>query len=621
MKRRSFAHLVLGAPLADAAEADERVGVVRGVGILGLDALASASYGPEALLTTLIVVGSAGAAWVVPLAGATVLVLLLVALSYRQTIAAYPNGGGAFQVAKENLGRRAGLLAAAALSLDYVLNVSVAIAAGVGALVSVIPSLLPHTVSLCLGVLVLLTLVSLRGVRNAGTVFVLPTVLFVGTLLATLGMGLFGTASAGAAAPLVPAASKAVDVWLLARAFANGCSALTGVEAVSNAVPIFQEPRVPTARRTLIVISVLLAVLLLGIAFLARAQGIVASPPGEPGYESVISRLVAAVVGRGWFYRVTLASVIGVLALSANTSFADFPRLCRLLAGEGFLPAFFAQRGRRLVFSAGILTLAVLAGILLLVFHGVTDNLIPLFAVGALASFTLSQAGMVVHWRRNPGPGSSRSLVLNAVGATATGLTLLVVVVAKIAEGAWISILIVAGLVLLFARIRRHYDHVDRSTALEGPLDLRPLPKLQVVLPIRRWDRASQQALRFAVTLSQDVEVVQVHRRGPREDLAETWGERVEEPARRAGTPVPKLVVLESTRRELLRPLVQHVRHMEGRDRTRFIVVVLPRIVEARWYHVLLHANTAAVLSLLLLLKGGPRVLVVSCPWYVSEGG
>ena len=336
---------LFGKSLASDEEGEQRVGVLAGIPMLGLDALGSAAYGPEAALTLLIPLGAAGLGYIGPISTLIIALLLVVYFSYRQTIAAYPHGGGSYTVAKENLGTTAGLLAAAALMLDYVLVVAVGISAGVGALVSAVPVLQPYTLPLCLAILALITIVNLRGVRESGLAFVVPTYLFVVSLLAVLAIGIGQDACWPAASRSrsqrrrrCPRPRRRPRLWLLMRSFASGCTAMTGVEAVSNGVSAFREPAVVHARRTLTAIIVLLAVMLAGIAYLCRAYGIGATAPGEAGYESILSQLTAAVVGRGWFYYVTIGSVLGVLALSANTGFADFPRLCRVIAQDGFLP-------------------------------------------------------------------------------------------------------------------------------------------------------------------------------------------------------------------------------------------------------------------------------------------
>src|SRR5580700_1472270 len=402
-----FINVLFGRPLASSEDEGERITPTQGIPTFGLDALSSAAYGPEAALTILLPLGLVGVRYIVPLTAAVIGLLVIVYFSYRQTIAAYPNGGGSYTVAKENLGNRAGLLAGAALMIDYLLNVAVGISAGIGALVSAVPSLLPHTLAMCLAVLIILTVVNLRGVKEAGTAFVAPTYLFVGTLVVVIMLGFYKVVASGGhpVAVVAPprqasAALQAGGLWRLVKAFASRCTALTGVEAVSNGVQAFRKPVVPAARATLTTIIAILILLLGGIAVLIRYYGIMATDPGAPGYQSVLSMVTGAVAGKGIFYHVTMFSVLLVLCLSANTSFADFPRLCRMVARDDYLPHSLATRGRRLVFSQGIWALAILSGLLLILFGGVTDRLIPLFAVGAFMAFTLSQAGMVGHWWR-----------------------------------------------------------------------------------------------------------------------------------------------------------------------------------------------------------------------------
>ena len=353
--------------------------------MLGLDALSSTAYGPEAALTILVAAGALGLNYL-PLIIFVILALLaLLYISYRQTIAAYPNGGGAYIVAKENLGMSSGLLAAAALLLDYMLNVAVGISAGVAALVSALPKLHQHTLGLCLLVLLLLTILNLRGVRESGLTFGLPTFVFVVCVGAAVVIGLFRVWQSGGhpepvvSLPALPAATQAMSAWLLLRAFANGCTAMTGVEAVSNGIPLFRKPTVQNARRTLTVIVVILGLILIGTAYVCKAYHIGAMDQQQPGYQTILSQVVIAVAGRGAFYYVAIASILTILTFSANTSFADFPRVCRLLAEDSFLPHAFAERGRRLVFSMGIIVLAILSGLILIAFGGITEKLIPLF--------------------------------------------------------------------------------------------------------------------------------------------------------------------------------------------------------------------------------------------------
>jgi amino acid transporter len=626
----SLRELLFGRPLRSEEQEAQKIGPVRGIPVLGLDALASASYGPEAALTVLMVLGGAAAGYIGPISAVIIAVLLVVYISYRQTIAAYRNGGGAYTVASENLGRLPALVAASALMLDYVLNVAVAISAGTGAIVSAAPVLLPYTLALCLTILALLTVANLRGVRESGLLFMLPTYAFILCLGGTVVFGVVKTVIAGGhpvpavappmAHPATVALTGAAGAWLLLRAFANGCTAMTGVEAVSNGVPLFKEPVVTMAQRTLTAIIAALALLLAGIALLARSYGITATPPGKAGYQSIVSQVVAAVAGTGAFYYVTIASVVAVLSLSANTSFADFPRLCRVLALDEFLPAEFAHPGRRLVYSVGIVSLAVLAALLLVAFEGITDRLIPLFAVGAFLTFTLSQAGMVMHWKRIGGARAGRALVLNATGAIATGATLVIVVASKFTEGAWITVLIIPALVLFFRWVREHEDRIDRETDVAGPLQLDQPPPPIVVVPVKRLNRVARKALRLAISMSPDVQVVQVFSEDPAmDDLRRDWDETVEGPLREAGFVPPQLVLLRSPYREFFGPLLQYVRAQVDANPRRYVAVVVPELVDRRWYEFLLRSHRATLLKGLLLLRGGPRVIVINTPWYLRE--
>ncbi|MFT3829882.1 MAG: APC family permease [Opitutaceae bacterium] len=525
-------------------------------------------------------------------------------------------------MAKENLGRFAGVLAGSVLALDYVLNVAVAISAGVGALVSAVPELQPHTLTFCLAVLALLVATNLRGIRTAGLVFVTPTYAFVFLVGATIVAGLARTASAGGApmpvdpAPRLPALSAGVSLWLLAHAFASGCTALTGIEAVSNAVPLFRPPAVRRARLTLTFLVLILGLLVAGVGVLARSYGIGATAPGQPGYESVLSQLVGAVAGRGPWYFATMASV---LALSANTSFADFPRVCRLLALDEFLPAGFAHRGGRLVYTLGIVVLALFAGLLLVAFEGVTDRLIPLFAVGAFLAFTLSQAGMLVHWYRQGWRRHWRPLLLNGLGAGATSVTLIVIAVSKFQEGAWLTLVVLPLLIAGFYGIRRYHERVERQTLAEGPLDLADLREPLVVVSVKRLDRVGRKALRCALALSPRVQVVQVLAEELKtEDLAARWAEWIEQPARAAGVTAPRLVRVASEYREFFGPFLAYLRRLSTEEPERTIAVVVPELAERRWYHFLLR-HRATLLKGLLVLQGHARIVVISTPYYLRD--
>ena len=621
----SVLDILLGKPLATSDERAEEIGASAGIPIFGLDALSSAAYGPEAALTLLIPLGAAGVAYIVPVSLSIIVLLTIVYFSYRQTIAAYPGGGGSYTVASENLGTFPGLLAAAALLIDYTLVVAVGISAGVGALVSAVPSLQSHTVGMCLGILLIITLVNLRGVREAGIFFMLPTYLFVGTLLAAIAMGTFKTVFAGGhpmpvvAPPAAPGAVvAAASAWVLLQVFSNGCTAMTGVEAVSNGVRAFREPTVKNAQRTLTVIIGLLIVMLAGIAFLVRAYGIAATDPGSSGYQSVLSMLVAAIAGRGWFYYVTIGSVLVILSLSANTAFADFPRLCRAVAHNSFLPHSFGFRGRRLVYTEGIVVLAFLAAILLILFGGVTDRLIPLFAIGAFLAFTLSQAGMVAHWRRVRGKGATHSMIVNGLGAVATGITLVVVLVAKFTSGAWVSALLIGLIVATMMWVRRHYDRVAEETACDSPLDVGTIKPPLVIVTIQNWGKIAQRALQFGLSLSPDLRAVHVAMEDEADTLREQWRTDVELPVTRAGRAAPELILLPSPYRLVLRPILEYVLKVEQEEPGRQIAIIVPELVEKHWYHYPLHNQRAELLKALLLLHGSQRIVLINVPWYIK---
>ena len=423
-------------------------------------------------------------------------------------------------------------------------------------------------------------------------------------------------------APPHPAAAAgalgAAGAWLLIRSFASGCTALTGIEAVSNGVPAFKEPAPQAARRTLGVIAVILAVLLAGIAYLIHAYGIVATPPGEAGYRSVLAMMTAAAVGQGWFYYLTIASILLILALSANTAFAGFPRLCRLIAERGYLPSFFAVRGRRLVYSTGILVLAALAGALLVFFGGVTDRLIPLFAIGAFLAFTLSQAGMVVHWLRHRDARWRRNLAINGAGAAATAVTVGVVLVAKFDEGAWITAILIPGLVWFMLHVRRQYRRIARQTA-GGDFTLQGLQPPVAVVPISHWNRATQKALRFACMLASEVHVLHIHSADDDTPATAAWQARLNAAAAAAGRPAPTLTVIESPFRFVVQPIVDFILRQERDHPGREVAVVVPEVTAQHWEHFLLHNFHATALKARLLVQGNQRTVVIDVPWYVQE--
>lgn len=466
----NLSEFLLGRRMASTEFQQQLIGPIIGVSILGLDAFSSAAYGPEAALAILIPYGTNSLHYIIPIMIAVTLLLSIVFISYRQTISGYPQGGGSYTVAKENLGGVYGLIAAAGLCIDYVLNVAVAISAGIGAFVSALPVFNQHTVILCLLVLCVLLIVNLRGVREAGLVFMIPTYLFLVSITLAIVIGLHHTVISNGNPIAVekhfnpPTVTGTIGLWVLLKAFANGCSAMTGVEAVSNGVTLFKEPSVKNAKATLSIIIISLICFLIGISLLSFYYRIGATVEGEPGYQSVLSQIFAAVYGRNVVYYLSIFSVILVLVLSANTSFAGFPRVCKLLSTDHYLPEIFSQRGRRLVYSGGIYVLAICSAILLILFKGKTNLLIPLFAIGAFIAFTCSQAGMVVHWlKRRSDPRVYHSLVLNLVGAVCTFVTLVIVFFSKFFSGAWLVLFVIPVVVWMLGVEKRYNDRVARQ--------------------------------------------------------------------------------------------------------------------------------------------------------------
>jgi amino acid transporter len=576
-------------------------------------------------MTLLIPLGVAGVEYGWRIIAAILVLLTIVYFSYRQTIAAYPSGGGSYTVATENLGEGAGLLAAAALMIDYILTAAVGISAGVTALTSAVPSLQPHTLLICLLILAILALVNMRGVKDTGAAFILPTFLFVGTLLTLIGVGVWKTVLSGghpmpvgSLPPPPPTIVGALGTWMLLKAFASGCAAMTGVEAVSNGVMAFGEPRVQRAQRTLTVIIGILMVLLFGIAYLAKAYRVMPMDPEGSGYQSLLSLLVTAVFGRGWFYYTTMGAVLLALALSANTAFADFPRLTRSIATHDYLPHVFTLRGRRLLFSHGIYALTGFTALILILFEGVTDRLIPLYAIGAFMAFTLSQAGMVVHWKNmEKHRGRLWHMFVNGFGAVATGITLLVVLVAKFRAGAWVTALLVPFLIAIMLGVKRHYSRVKREMKDMTPLNLANLEDPLVVIPMARWDRITEKAMRFGLVMSKEIKVVHVHSDDEKESLDEVWDDNILTPIKKAGLTLPELVTIPSSYRFIISPLMDYILDLEKQNPGRKIAVLLPELVVRHWWENLLHNQRVQLLKLLLLLKGNQRIVVVNIPWYL----
>ena len=567
-----------------------------------------------------------------------IIVLLgLLCLSYWQTIEVYRERGGAYVVARENLGVPAGLVAATALMIDYILNVAVGISAGVGALVSVLPRLHAHMLAICLVVLALLTLLNLRGTPESGRALAVPTYLFLACFAGLFALGLARVALAHghpqpAVAPMpIPAAAQGAGVWLLLRASAGGCTAMTGVEAVSNSMSAFREPKARHGHRTLAILVGALALMLACVAWLVPAFRIGAMQQARPGYRSVLAQLADAIAGQGVFYYLTMAALLAVLVLSANTSFTAFPRLCRNLAQDGYLPEGFAIAGRRLVYSIGLLWLAGCAGALLIAFEGITDRLIPLFAIGAFTGFALSQFGMAAHWRRawrEPGArgGHAARLTFNALGGVATSAALGIMVVAKFREGAWITLFLMLSGYLLLHRVRGYHDRLRSLEGDQAPLHARPAMPTAALVIVERWNRPARTALEFAMDVSDRVIALHLARlAGPEQkeppDLRQRWNANVDAPLRAAGRTPPALHVVEAHYRTLHLPILKAIGELRREDPRRHIAVVVPAQVKRLWPQAMMHAHRTHSLLRHLARARVPHLALITLPWAPAMDG
>ncbi len=622
----SISELIFGRRLASNEIGKQQIGPLIGVAVFGLDAISSSAYGPEAALTVLLPFGSESIRYIGPITVATIILLLILFFSYRQTITAYPNGGGSYTVAKENLGSFPGLIAAAGLSMDYILNVGVAISAGVGALVSAVPVLLPHTTIICLIILAILSIVNLRGVREAGVLFIAPTYFFIVCISVALIIGIIrsiishGHPIPVVSPPLQVPSPSTVGIWLILRSFASGCSAMTGVEAVSNGIPVFKQPSEKHAKIALSLIIITLMVLLAGITYIVKQYHIGATSPGQAGYQSILSQIFEAIFGRGAVYYASIASVIMILILSANTSYAGFPWVCRLLAIDNFLPKVFSHRGRRLVYAEGIYVMIIIDAVLLIVFRGITDRLIPLFAIGAFIAFTCSQAGMVMHWwNRRADNNALYSLVINLVGASSTFIAFAIIFCSKFLEGAWLTLLIIPVLVMMFQRERNYVEKISRKVHLTSPINVKQLKSPIAVLPISVLDRIAEKGIRLGLKISSEFYVVHVTTDDDDSgDLKKKWKELVEDPSYAEQYHIPQLVIVSSKYRELIEPIINFISTLTDKYPDRQIAVIIPQIIEPRWYHYIFR-NTAMLIESNLLWKDWPNVFVISSPMHLTE--
>jgi len=595
----SLKRKLIGTPLPTAEVPHQRLSKAAALAVFSSDALSSVAYATEEILLVLVLAGSAGLAraWPVSLAIATL--LLVVATSYRQTIRAYPSGGGAYIVAKENLGVYPGLIAAAALLLDYVLTVSVSVAAGVAAITSAVPLLYAHRIGLGIACVALITLANLRGVKESGKLFAVPTYLFIASFAAMIGIGLakhlFG---GGGQAPghEFAVASRPLTLYLVLRAFASGCAALTGVEAISNGVQAFRYPESRNASITLMLMAGILLALFLGITALSALYGVL---PREG--ETLVSQIARRVFGTGGLYYLVQAATAMILILAANTSFADFPRLSSILARDRYMPHQYANLGDRLVYSNGIVTLGVVASGLIWLFRGETHALIPLYAVGVFLSFTLSQAGMVRHWLMLRTSGWPLHVAINGLGAVSTGVVLVVIAAAKFAHGAWIVIALLPMIVTVFRRVHEHYISMDQQLSLQGFEPQKPKEHI-VLVPVSTIHRGVVSALEYARSLSPHVEAVYVDL-----DVESTESLRLKWGLWAGGI---ELIILDSPYRSVIGPLLEYIDAVTHKYPDALITVVLPHVVPNRWWHNLLHNQTAWLIKGALLFK--KRVVVVT---------
>ena len=619
---RRLKSVLIGHPLETAQEIHQRLDKIKALAVFGSDAISSCAYATEETLIVLMAAGS-GALYISQFTALAIALLLsMVAFSYRQTVYAYPHGGGSYNVSRENLGQLAGLVAASALLIDYVLTVSVSIVAGAaavssamiasgfGAQVDAINATLPPNlnVNVLLSVffILVMTVGNLRGIRESGTIFAIPTYLFLGSLALLLAIGLFkaltGTLEPASTPPAVQG-TETLGLWLILRAFSAGAVAMSGTEAISNGVPAFQKPESKNAATTLTIMATILGVAFLGISYLAVHMHLV------PGDETIISQIARAVFGTNILYYVFQIGTMGILVIAANTAFADFPRLSSILGRDDYMPHQFRLRGDRLAFSTGIISLSLIAAVLLLVFNGDTHLLIPLYAVGVFLAFTLSQAGMVMHWYRLRHPGWRRHAVVNGIGAALTAVVLIIAAVTKFEHGAWIIILAIPVIVAVFYRINRHYTQVRVALELTSPQQVPRTLNMLVLVVIPSVNYATERALSFARTISHNVAAVHV---AFDQTAANLMRERLHE-----FDPDVNLVTLEDPYRRFYAPLASYVEAIQERDPNMFVTIVLPEFVVRHWWERFLHNRATKQLG--DLFRSYPNVAIVNVPYRIER--
>jgi len=608
-------YFIVGSPLPNEQLGEKRLNKIRALAAFSPDALSSIAYANQEIYLGLVIAGAAGLSLQFPIALAIALLLGIVALSYAQTIRGYPNGGGSYIVARENLGTYPGLVAGAALLLDYVLTAAVSLTAGVAAITSAFPALAAYRVWLALGLLLLITVLNLRGLRESGTVMAVPVYLFLVSFFGMIVFGVIQAINQGVPTPLAQVAPPAVQplaLLLVAHAFSAGCTALTGIEAISNGTPAFKPPEWLNARKTLIIMAILMGGLFLGSIGLTQFFGVTAMPG-----ETILSALARRVLGVGGGYYLVQFTTLAVLAVAANTSFAGFPRVTAILAKDGFMPRQLSNIGDRLVFQNGIYILAGFTAILIVVFNGDSHALVPLFAVGAFTAFTLSQAGMVVHWIKARDGNWRVKAFINGLGAFTTAVTLVIIGVSKFLGGAWISILVIPATVYAFSQIRRHYREVGKQLSMSGlPPSLRPLPRPRVVIPVSGVHRGMIDAVNLARSLSEDITAVFIDVNPEADEvlLRKRWNDWF---------PEVKFVVVPSPYRSIVNPLIKFLDQIDAEANDgQQAVLILPELIPAASWQEMLHNNMADEIKKALLYrrrKNGYQNIIIDVPFHLTK--
>ncbi|GAB4212380.1 MAG: APC family permease [Roseiflexaceae bacterium] len=612
-----FKRLLVGRPLESSLQDHQRLPKILALAVFSSDALSSVAYATEAILVVLLTAGTTALSTVVPIAIGIALLLLIVGLSYRQTIYAYPNGGGAYVVAHENLGKTPGLIAAGSLLIDYVLTVAVSVSAGVAAITSLainwgFPQLSTHRIDLALLFILIVTIINLRGIRESGTFFAIPTYMFVLGMVSLIGMGAFRMLTGNAVPAVessveheVPHVTATLGVFLLLQAFSAGCTAMTGVEAISNAVPAFKKPESRNAARTLMGMVGILGFLFLGLSVLANHYGVM---PHENG-ETVVSQIARNVIGVGPAYFVIQLATALILILAANTAFNGFPQLASLLSRDRYLPRQFASRGDRLAYSNGIIVLALCASVLVIAFDAREQAMLPLYAIGVFISFTLSQSGMIRHWLRERGSGWRGGIAINTIGAILTATVFIVIITTRFSHGGWMVIVALPVLVLMFRAIHNHYDDVAEQLSLQHAPTVRPVLRHTVLVLVSGVHRGVIPALQYAKSLAPDnVTALYV-------DLNPEEAERIQAKWNRWGCDVP-LVVLSSPYRSLVRPVLRYIDELDARYDDDVLSVIMPEFVPSKWWQHLLHNQTALILRTALVFR--KRVAVITLPYHLG---